>query len=596
MDSKTSHTRSADLFAEAEALFDSKQLAEAEVKFERLSADGPHAPEARFRLGEISLHQGQLVTAIERFRHALAIRPDWPDARCKLGIALLEYEKFDEAVANLRQALKIEPKHQDARTALAGFCKSRALWREAARHYAELIPERPNDPEVFGEFGLCCQELGDCALAEKALVKALQLGPDSPELLFNLGYARIRLGRIDDAIRCIQNALTQYPLIPTANFMLGQAYRQKGNLEAAEATLRRELEINGTFVDAMIHLGVVLQGMHRVGEAIQCYKRAIELNPFHPVSRRNYAIVALLAADFLERRNKDDRSWNSRFNSTLSFEQPRWDGTDLEGRTILLHCGEDIADTLALIRYASEVANRNGRVVVRCPPILRRLVATVSGVADVVKTKQALPEFDVHAELSSLPSIFGSTLDCDQSDWVSHLKPTASVGPDLGPNQPDALRVGLAWAESPRNAILSDRPFDVVAWAPVLRVEGCEFVCLQSVNVPKASSHIRTTAKIRGFPIAYPDFADAAAVIRQLDLVISVDCPFAHLGGAIGHLTWVLLPYAANWKWLLRRAEESWYPSITVFREPQPGHQQSLISGIARHLSDYVARFKTMNR
>lgn len=594
MDSNNLPKRAADPLAEANALFVSEQFAEAEVIFTRLSTHGPYAPEALVRLGEICLFKGQRIEAIERFRDALAIRPDWPDALCKLSTVLLECEKSEEAVTNLQQALAIDPKHQDSRIALAQFFKSSALWRDAAHQYAELIPERPNDPEIFGEFGLCCQELGDFALAEKALVKALQIGRNSSKLLFNLGYAWYRLGRTAEAIRCIQNALTEDPLVQGANFVLGKAYRKKGDLAAAEATFRRELEINGNFVDAMIQLGVVLQSMHRVGEAIQCYKRAIELSPFHPISRRNYAIAALLAANFLARQNRDDRSWTSRFKSAPDFQQAQWDGTNLDGRTILLHCEEDVADILALTRCASQVANQNGRVVVQCPSLMKRLIATVSGVSGAVDTKQALPEFDVHAAMSSLPGIFGSAIDNDMSDWVSHLKPTADVGPDLGLNQTNLLKVGLAWAESPRNAVFSDRPLDVAAWEPVLSVEGCEFVCLQSFNPPKAFSQTQKTAEIRGFPIAYPDFADAADVIRQLDLVISVDCPFAHLAGAIGNLTWVMLPYAADWKWLLRQPGSSWYPSITVFREGQPGHQQVLISQIARHLSDYAARFKTI--
>ncbi|MBM3839869.1 MAG: tetratricopeptide repeat protein [Verrucomicrobia bacterium] len=577
-----------DPFAEAERLLGAGRIEEAKFKLHRLTQHPEHGAAACLRLGQIYRRERQALESIEWFQQAAKAQPDWAEAHHELALALLDCQRAQEAVASLQQALALDKAHAGARRTLANLLQAAGHWREAAQEYAELLPVQPNDPTLFQQFGLCCQELGEFQLAEKAYLKTLHFGLDSPELQFNLGATRLKLGRPLEAISTFQKALLQDPLLTLANLGMANAYRQLGDLDSAEACLRRELEINPNCADAAVNLGVLLHERHRVGEAIGCYKKAISLNPHHPILRWNFAIASLLAGDFKTGWNEYEWRWQVKHKPKPKFPQPEWDGSDLNGRALLLYAEQGFGDTLMFARYAPLVARRGGRVVMQCQPPLKRLLAAMPDL-QVVAEGEPLPPCDVQAPLMSLPRIFGAALDAEHR-WEPYLRVPPETDWKLPAHDATKIKVGLAWASNPHHPVSSQKSVALARWEPVLSVPHCEFFSLQIDPDPSATAVMQSRPNLHGLPARFGDFADTAAAISQLDLVISVDTAVAHLAGGLGHLVWVLLSFSADWRWLLKRRDSPWYPTMSLFRQPQPGNWDAAISEVATHLTELSAR------
>jgi hypothetical protein len=367
------------------------------------------------------------------------------------------------------------------------------------------------------------------------------------------------------------------------------AFRQLGDLGSAETSLRRELEIDPNCADAAVNLGVVLQERHRVKEAIHCYKQAIQLNPHHPILHWNFAIASLLTGDYTTGWHEYEWRWQVKHKPKPKFTQPEWDGSDLRGRTILLYAEQGFGDTLMFIRYAPLVAQRNGRVLVECQPPLKRLLAAMPGISHAVSHGEPLPEFEVQAPLMSLPRIFGPVLDADLR-WEPYLRPAAGLEWKLPFHEANSFKVGLVWASNPQHPVFSEKSLDLHRWAPILNVPGCEFFSLQIDPNPSAVEFLREHPQIHNLHPGFSDFADTAAAIRQLNLVISVDTAVAHLAGGLGHSVWVMLSFSADWRWLLKRKDSPWYPTMTLFRQPRPGDWDSVIGEVTRHLTELSSR------
>lgn len=578
-----------DPFAEAERLLSAGRTEEAKITLHRLAQHSPQSASACLRLGQLYRRENRALESIGWFQRALEIRPDWAEANHELALALLDCQKPQEALAHLQQALALDKAHAGARRTLANLLQAAGHWREAAQEFAELLPVQPDDPTLFQQFGLCCQELGEFQLAEKAYLKTQQFGLDSPELQFNLGATRLKLGRPLEAISSFQKALLQDPLLTLGNLGMANAYRQLGDLDSAEACLRRELEINPNCADAAVNLGVVLQEQHRVGEAIGCYKKAISLSPHHPILHWNFAIASLLAGDFKTGWNEYEWRWQVKHKPKPKLPQPEWDGSDVNGRTLLLYAEQGFGDTLMFVRYAPLVARRGGRVIMQCQPPLKRLLAAMPDLDQVFAEGEPLPHCDVQAPLMSLPRMFGAALDADHR-WEPYLRVPLATDWKLPAHDPAKIKVGLAWASNPQHPVSSQKSVALARWEPILNVSNCEFFSLQMDPDPNAAAVMQSRANLHGFPARFSDFADTAAAISQLDLVISVDTAVAHLAGGLGQLVWVLLSFSADWRWLLKRRDSPWYPTMSLFRQAQPGNWDSAIAEVATHLTELSAR------
>jgi hypothetical protein len=345
------------------------------------------------------------------------------------------------------------------------------------------------------------------------------------------------------------------------------------------------LERQGGSVEAHIDLGLTYRQLRRLDESVALLRRAVGLWPNHSTAHFNLGLALLEKGEFEEGFREYEWRWGlAEFASRRrTFLQPEWDGSELGGRTILLYTEQGLGTSVQFARYASLVADRGGGVIVQCPARLANLLKTVPGVWRVVSGSESVPNFDVHAPLVSLPRLFGTTLNSVPAHfpYVSVDKARlAAFDRCLG--QVTGFKVGLVWRGNPkpdpaRSCALSE-------FAPLRRVEGVMFYSLQIGEGAEEAGRPPAGMRLVDLCALQKDFADTAAAISRLDLVISVDTSVAHVAGAMGKPVWTLLPYLSDWRWMVDREDTPWYPTMRLFRQTRQGEWGAVFERVAREL------------
>jgi tetratricopeptide (TPR) repeat protein len=453
---------------------------------------------------------------------------------------------------------------------------------EAVEAYGRLLALRPDLAEVHNNLGLALQDLGRLDQAAQSYRAALGLRPDLADARNNLGTVLVSQGDPEAAAPCFRSAITLRDDYIPAYVNLGSCLQRLERPEEALPLYRRAIELQPASIEARINLGTAYQELLQPERAIAVYEEALSISPGHAGAHWNLALSLLSIGEFQRGWREyewrfDDPSPDSRTSGAPAG--PRWDGAPLSGKTILLECEQGLGDTLQFVRYAPLVARLGARVLLRCQsPSLKPLLARVPGVAGVSARGEALPACDYHAPLLSLPRIFQTTLD-RLPEVVPYLSPDprrAEAWRSLLPAGP-TLKVGLVWRGGP---LPRNRACPYQELAPLAKLSGLSFFSLQlgEAPIPGGLPASDLSAKLS-------DFGESAAAMANLDLVITVDTAAAHLAGGMGVPVWTMLPHACDWRWLFRRTDSPWYPSMRIFRQQVPGDWSGVVSRIAAELS-----------
>lgn len=412
------------------------------------------------------------------------------------------------------------------------------------------------------------------------LRRALALDPAFAEAHYSLATMRDRLeGRVTPPAG-FRRAIAAAPGSGALLCNIAAALHQRGQRWKAGICWRHALALDPTLAQAHEILGTINQEEGRLQAAIAFFRHATVIDPDRAGAHVEEAMCHLLAGDYP--RGWQQYRWRWRGDAVQAarrFTQPEWNGQDIAGRTILLHAEQGYGDTLQFCRYVPLVA-RQARVILEVQPPLRRLLNGMTGVIRVVGRGEALPPFDLHCPLMSLPAIFGTALQTipAQIPYLT-VEPgrTALWRSRLPENQP---QVGLCWAGHPAHRRDGERSLPLARLRPLLRHRGAGWHVLQKDMRPAdrlALSTVPWLAEHR-----FSDFADTAALIAVLDLVVTVDTAVAHLAGALGVPTWLMLPWVGDWRWLGGRDDSPWYPSLRIFRQPIPGDWDSVLARVKR--------------
>jgi Flp pilus assembly protein TadD len=400
--------------------------------------------------------------------------------------------------------------------------------------------------------------------------------PDSAELHFLRGTALNALSRPHEAREALTTAIALNPSLAPAWLNLGNAWMDTGDPPAAEAYCRRALDLDPTLIEAHISLGFILTAQNRLTEAVAALETAIRIDPDNVRAHWNLATAALLAGDLP--RGFAEYEWRKRHDlfrrDFVNLPGPIWDGGDPNGRVILVHAEQGLGDTIQFARYLSLIARGGGTPVLACEPSLIPLLTTIAG-ATVVSKSDPLPRFDAWLDQMSLPHIFGTTLATIPAP-EGYLTVDASLVAAHRATLPPARRIGLVWAGNPMHRNDRRRTPPAEVFAPLQALPDCHFVSL----VPRSAL---PGVALPDRPLT--DYAETAALIAALDLIITVDTSVAHVAGAIGRPAWVLLPYAPDWRWLTQRNDTPWYNSLRLFRQPLPGDWRSVIAEVIAALA-----------
>jgi tetratricopeptide (TPR) repeat protein len=543
--------------------FASKQFDLAIEWFAQAIRQNPNVADYFSNLGTVLQHQDRLEEAIKSFDRALQLKPDFTAVWYKLGQILRQQKRLDEAVLSFDQALTTDPNHLEAANASAVLHFDAERYEETIARLDRSLQIKPGQGGAVQLKGICLLRLKRYEEALAECSKALALAPQDAETAHNVGLALHKLGRNEEALVYFDRALALNP-----RFLLSLSMR-----------------------------GTSFQELHRFDEAIASFDSAVAIDPEFADAHWNAALLRLLIGDF--EAGWAGRQWGRKVSALgfvdRRFTQPMWLGEmPIAGKTILLHSDEGFGDTIQFSRYATLVAQLGARVILEVQDALHPLLTGIEGVSLCLpKTGVTLPDFDLHCPLSSLPLAFKTRLETIPS-MASYLPalPAALVQQWqawLGAH--DRLRVGLVWSGNPAHGNDRNRSMSLSALSAILDV-GASFISLQKDPRPDDQAMLLARAEIVDLTGHLTDFVETAALISCLDLVITVDTSVAHLAGAQGRPTWILLPYRPDYRWLLDRDDSPWYPSVRLFRQDASRDYARVIDRVRAELQARVAAFR----
>ncbi|MDB5400686.1 MAG: hypothetical protein JWQ55_2704 [Rhodopila sp.] len=556
----------------------------------------PVSPALQRLLAEGLQHHlaGRLSEAERLYRQILAINPRHADGLHLLGMIAYQAGHPELAVDLIGKAITTNANVASYHSNLGNALKQLGRLDQAAAAYRGALGLMPNFMEAHYNLGNTFREQGRLDDAVACYRKALALKPDFAEAHNNLGRVLEDQGRLDEAVACCRRALDLKPNFPEAHYNLGRALEEQERLDDAAVCYRKALDLQPDLAEAHNNLGAVLGRQGHSDDAIAGYRRALELKPDLPGIHNNLALALLAQGDMAAGWQEHEWRWKTPqlIEAHRDFAQPQWQGQATAGRTLLIHAEQGFGDTLQFCRYASLAAGRGLRVIMEVQRPLVRLLRDLPGVDLVLGHGDELPAFDLHCPMLSMPLALGTTLEtipgaapylhADQAGiaaWRTRLAAMANQNP----------RVGLVWAGNPRRhspalaAADRRRSLALDRLAPLFDLRGLHFFGLQK----DAPSDLPLT----DFMGEMEDFADTAALIANLDLVIAVDTAVAHLSAALGKPVWLLNRFDSCWRWLTGRRDSPWYPGLRLYQQPRPGDWDPVLAEVASDLRDFAERF-----
>jgi len=392
-------------------------------------------------------------------------------------------------------------------------------------------------------------------------------------------------GRFPEALSLYDQARTLCAGSPAFWNNRGNTLLELNRLGDAAESYGAALALCPTLADTRVALATCLQGLGRVDEALSECDTVLAAHPGHAEAHWNRGLLLLLTGNYEKGWEEYEWRWKKRrFTSPRrQFGVPQWEGEAISGRRILIHAEQGFGDTIQFARYLPRIAGQGAEVIFECHPPLVSLVGSLPGGIRVVPFGHPLPPFDLHCPLLSLPRIFGTTLATVPSQ-VPYLFEPADKRQFWGSILPvtPGLKVGLCWKGKPYPDPGRSCPTD--ALAALGRVPGVEFSSLQMDE-----EHTRLPFPCDGFAPLLLDFGDTAALIGRLDLVITIDTAVAHLAGALGRETWVMLPSAPDWRWGRQGSTTPWYPNVWLFRQEGMDGWESLVRKVSDALAQWCA-------
>jgi hypothetical protein len=537
----------------------------------------------------VALHQqGDLARAEKIYARILKARRDHFDALHLLGLLKHQAGKAGEAYRLIGAALTVNPRSADARSNLGLVLHALKRDAEALASFEQALALDPGHVEALNNRGTALLNLNRPTEALTSFERLLAINPRHLEARVNRANALLDLDRVDDAIAAYDGVLAAQPRHAGAHFNRGNALMRRENLEEAIAAFDRALAISPGYVKAHNNRGLALRALNRHGEALASYGRAIALDKDFAEAHLNAAHALLTLGDFA--RGFAAYEWRWKIASTAphrrTFRQPLWLGTPpIGGRTILLHAEQGLGDTIQFARYVTLLARAGAKVVLEVAPVLKELLSEIGGAARVLAQGDALPAFDLHCPLASLPLALKTELASIPAEIPYLAAPTERL--EKWRARMDALprpRIALAWSGNPAHANDRNRSIPLARLQPLWSLVGPSFISVQRDVREGDAGVLAGATRLVHLGGELSDFADTAAVLALADLVISVDSAVAHLAGAMGRPVSILLPFSPDWRWMLAREDSPWYPTVRLFRQPEIGDWDSVVARVREEL------------
>lgn len=591
------------------------------------SPDGA-SPSALHKLALGHLQAGRQLDAQLCCERALALDPDYSDSLHLMGLLALQARQFDHAIEWLTRAGRQNPGSDDL-VGVGMALTQQGLREEAFRAFDAAVKIKPDDPERWLHHGNALVALGRSAEALASYQQALTLNPNHANVAFHRGMLLRDLKRFDEALSCFDlcdrllpdnvmvleqrglmlHALKRYEEALAVNLRaqaqrpasaelcnnIGAALLKLGRYDESLPWFDKALALMPGSITVLISKAAALAKMLRLEEALAIYAQAQAIDPGNADIGFLVSELRLLRGDFDAGWAARKVRWKARLRDGFpDFGRPIWLGDGpVAGKTVLVYADEGLGDSIQFARYIPMLAARGARVILAVDAPLLPLLSGLTGVTQLVDKSATLPAFDLHCPICSLPLAFRTRLETIPAG--SYLPPPASARLQVweqrllqrfGPRA--RLRVGLAWAGRAEHANDQNRSMRLQTLASLLDLDA-DFVSLQQDQRPDDAALLAQT-NILDLTAQLTDLAETAALMSCLDLVVTVDTSIAHLAGALGRPTWIMLPHAPDWRWLLDRDDSPWYPTVRLFRQRASGGYEDVV---ARVRAELLARIST---
>ena len=548
-------------------------------------------------LAQILHKRGAHGEALDVMQRVLEINPVHAVYHNDYGVMLAALGRWPEAEAAHRLSLVLDTSRSDARFNLALMLFRQKKTAEALAELDILEKVSPDSADLHALRAEILLSEGQLERAVMAVANALERGLERVDILVNLSTALNQAGFVDDAEQLLTRALQIAPDDSAANYHLGNLLSLKGKSSEAAVNFSKAVEMPPESPEALNNIGELHFRMQRLDEAESAYRKALALKPDFVEAGLNLGILLLLRGDFKEGWVWYEKRWEMPVirDNRPRFAQPEWAGESLDGKTLLIYVEQGMGDNLQFVRYLRVLRDRYpaARIYYWCLRPLFRLFsefAASCGVEILPETVQGgLPPIDFHIALLTIPERLGTTLETIPVA-VPYLVPPVNLVNAWAARLAGlpGKKVGLVWASGETYLYHMFRTVQLKQLMAFFELEGISWVSLQKGEAVSQIEAEGLSGKLLNLMDDVEDFADTAAIIANLDLVISVDTSVAHLAGAMGAPVWLLDRFDTDWRWLLNRTDSPWYPSMRIFRQRSFADWGSVIPSVVEALSAWV--------
>jgi tetratricopeptide (TPR) repeat protein len=536
-------------------------------------------------------------------------KTDQKEAQSYLDQALIAHEEgnLTEAIAHYEKVLKIDKNCVKAYNNLAVIYCQQGNFKQAIGYLLIAQKIQPNLPDIYLNLGVAYHRHNDFVMAIQYLQLALQINPNYAEAYLNLGLVYKKQKLFKEAIAQYQKVIKLQPNFPHAYNSLGTVYEQIDQLELAIINYQQAIKIDPNISDFYLNLGLAYQAQSQIDQAINCYEKAIQLNFDQPKAHFNLATALLTKGEL--KTGWAEYEWRKSFiqkpeiNQSLSDQTiPYWQGENLANKTLLIYAKQGFGDTIQFARFISLIKSRiypdQFSIIFQCYEPLIQLLEYLPGIDQIIEynanniTKIIDKKIDYQTPLMSLPHILGIHLDNIPVNIPYWQIPASPAIKNLihSPDQPEKLlKIGLVWSGSPSNTNDHHRSCPLINFKSFYLIPN-KYLQIYSLQkqISKQDERIFSNSPIIDLSAYLNNFLDTAQIIRELDLIITVDTAVAHLAGMMGKKTWVLLCFSPNWRWLLNTPHSPWYPTIKLFRQSQINDWSPVINQVITEINQLI--------
>jgi Flp pilus assembly protein TadD len=563
-------------------------LAAEAARYEQILAADPDQWDALYLYGAALLQLGRFREAVDVFERVSRLRPEVPDTYNNLGVAHQGIGDHGKAARAYRAAIALNPDFDLAHANYARLLESTGRLEEAEFGLRRALALKPANAayarQLVGVLGRCAK----WSDAVDVLHEATRLHQQNHELQMDLAAAFVHLERLEEAADVYRAVIDKRPDFAEAHSSLAFVLERQGRLDEALNAAESAVALRPEYSEGFNNLGTVLRSLHRLDDACRAFRRALELNPDFALAEFNLGTTLLLTGRYAEGWAGYRQHGRVAGTAAPGARATEWDGAPIPGRRLLVYADQGAGDAIQFARFLPLCKQRSqAHILFRCQPALRRLLTRCRGVDELFTNEDDLPPFDLHTSLASLPGLFAMTVEqvgLAVPYLMAHREVPARVGQLLDATRGER-RVGLVWQGNPRQArdVVRSCPLDKLL--PLLGQTGIRFLSLQCDAFGRSQLAASSAAdRVPDVGALLEDFADTAAVLERIDLLITVDTAIAHLAGALGRPVWTMLCHTPDWRWHLDRSDSPWYPTMRLFRQPAWGDWGSVVEQIQNEL------------